>query len=69
MMKNWYEEIFERVDLIAIGGCIILGILLVAAYCSYRVTGESDNIYEEHAEQLIEHSTGLILDLSPYSPE
>ncbi|MDC7243663.1 MAG: hypothetical protein PQJ44_06980 [Sphaerochaetaceae bacterium] len=39
-------------------------ILLLTAGIHYLRTGEKDSIYEQAAEQLIEHNTGLVIDFS-----
>lgn len=58
------KEIFNRIDILTVLIMISVLILLLTAGIHYLRTGEKDSIYEQAAEQLIEHNTGLVIDFS-----
>ena len=60
---------FEKLDLRLLFICWFIFTMLLMATISYFFTGETDTIYEEMAEDIIEHHTGVKLDFSPASPE
>lgn len=42
---------------------------LFLSSCTFLKNYESDNIYEEIAEEIIKYKTGHDIDLTPFSPE
>ncbi len=58
------KEIFNRIDILTIMTLISALILILLGLLHYFQTGETDNVFEEAAEQLIEHHTGIEIDFS-----
>ena len=66
---KWHSFIFKWVDPGVAAIFVAVAFMCLLGYCNGSHRGNDDNPYEEKAEEMIKHHTGLELDLTPSSKE
>lgn len=69
LIKKLWGKIPDMIKLFLVSGLVICVIMLAACGTYFWKSYPQDNVVEEAIEDLIEHKTGIEIDLTPFSKE